>query len=207
MKNLVVLIATTMILSGCAGKVTYTPPSGSKKVTNTVTVDLPRNEVWNRVILSLGSPFFVINNLDKDSGFINVSYSGSPEKYIDCGHIESYVKNTRGERTFSFPAATAYKEFDTFENGTTYRRHIRKMNLDGRINIIVQDVGNESTLISVNIKYVVTGNETVSDLQGKSQSYSQTMSFNTNSSASFPGGNTCYATGVLEIEVLDALNL
>ena len=29
--------------------------------------------------------FFVSNNLAKSTGLVNLSYSGVPEKYLDCG--------------------------------------------------------------------------------------------------------------------------
>ncbi|MBT5371167.1 MAG: hypothetical protein HOL17_05535 [Gammaproteobacteria bacterium] len=207
MKFVMVLVVATLVLGGCAGKVNYRPPSAVNKTTNTVTVNSPRNEVWKRIIPSLGSSFFVVNNLDKDSGFINVSYSGSPEKYIDCGYIESYVKNARGERNYNFPAATAYKEYETFQNGTQLLFIRRKMNLEGRINIVVQEMDDISTLISVNTKYVVTKSGTIRGVQGGSHSFSDSISFNTNGSASFPQQTTCHATGALEKEVLKALNL
>jgi len=207
MKALVMLVVVTIVLAGCAGKVNYRPPSAIQKTTNTITVNLPRDEVWKRIIPALGSSFFVVNNLEKDSGFINLSYSGNPEKYIDCGYIESYVKNARGERNYNFPAATAYKEYETFENGTQLFFIRRKMNLEGRINIVVQDNGNEATLISVNTKYVLTKSGTISGVQGGSQQFSDSISFNTNGSASFPQQTTCHATGALEKEVIKALNL
>ncbi|MEJ1416994.1 MAG: hypothetical protein RPU91_07845 [Candidatus Sedimenticola sp. (ex Thyasira tokunagai)] len=207
MKNLLILIMAAIFLAGCAGKLDYRSPSNTYSVSNTITVDMSRNEVWKRIIPSLGSSFFVINNLDKDSGFINLSYSGDPEKYIDCGYIESYVKNARGERRYNFPAATAYKEYETFHDGIHLLFTKRKMDLEGRINIVVQDTGKESALVTVNTKYVVTKSITISDVQGRSQNLKDSISFNTNGSASFPQPTTCYATGDLETEVLKALNI
>ncbi|MFZ0050306.1 MAG: hypothetical protein WAK96_00895, partial [Desulfobaccales bacterium] len=95
-------LAVTMILilSGCAGKLDYAAPSPTSTINNSIIVDKSKDEVWKTIVPALGKKFFVINNLDKESGIINVSYKGDPEQYVDCGRITSYVANARGERTY-----------------------------------------------------------------------------------------------------------
>ncbi|MEX0729504.1 MAG: hypothetical protein WED00_00930 [Aquisalimonadaceae bacterium] len=207
MKKIVLLSAFSMMLAGCAGQVIYYPPSERQAITNSITVDSPMRQVWQDIIPGLGSSFFVVNNLDKDSGFINVSYSGSPEKYIDCGRIESHVKNARGERNYDFPAAAAYREYETFVGGQNLLFIRRNMELDGRINIVLQEVNGGRTLVTVNSRYIVTKSGTISNPQGQSQTYSDSISFNTNGSARYPQETTCYATGALEREVIKAMGL
>ena len=208
MKKYFLMPFLVLFIIGCGGKVSYIQPSQSYKTKNSVTINKPKSQVWNNLIPSLGSSFFVINNIDKDSGFINISYSGNPEKYIDCGIIDIYVKNLRGERKYHFPAASAYREYETMENGNNLLFYKRKMNLEGRINIIVQEVSADSTLVTVNTKYVVTKDIIVSNPQGQSTHLNDKISFNTNGSASFlQATTTCYATGVLEREVLSNLGM
>ncbi|EJE4708367.1 hypothetical protein ASV39_001573 [Vibrio parahaemolyticus] len=204
MKKCIIASCIGLLLSGCAGKVDYTQPTNTYKTNNSVTVNMPRSAVWKNMIPSLGGTFFVINNLDKDSGFINISYSGDPEKYIDCGVIDSYVMNARGERNYNFPAASSYQEYETMENGNLLFIK-RKMNLEGRANIIVQDISSDSTLVTVNTRYVVTKDIAFSNPQGQSHHMNDSISFNTNGSASFPQQTTCYATGALEKELLSSL--
>ena len=203
----VLLVVSAMFLGGCAGKTNYQPPSSSMSIANTVTISSPRDQVWSRIIPALENSSFVAKDLDKDSGFIYLSYSGNPEKYIDCGHIESNEKNARGERKYNFPAATADKEYEISGNDSQVWRIRRKMHLDGNISISVQDAGNGSTLVSVNTEYVVTKYVIGTDSQDRSQSFMDRISFNTNGSASFPQKTTCSATGALEKEVLDTLNM
>lgn len=207
MKKYFLIACLALFVGGCAGKVVYVQPSQSHKTTNSVTITKPREQVWKNIIPSLGSSFFVINNIDKDSGFINISYSGNPEKYIDCGTIDSYVKNARGERRYNFPAASAYQVYETMENGLNLIFYERKMNLEGRINVIVQEVSPDSTLVTVNIKYVVTKDVAISNPQGHSAHLNDSISFNTNGSASFPQTTICHATGALEREVLSNLGI
>lgn len=156
---------------------------------------------------ALGSSFFVINNIDKESGFINVSYSGNPEKYVDCGIIDSYVENVRGKRTYRFPGSSAYKEYEIMEKGQLFFAK-RKMDLEGRINIIVQEVSLDSTTVTVNTKYILTKDVLLSNVQNQSYHTNDSISFNTNGGASFPQAlTTCYATGALEQEVLSSLRV
>jgi PBP1b-binding outer membrane lipoprotein LpoB len=207
MKRMLILAVLVILIGGCAGKVEYLQPTQTYKAINSVTINKSKTDVWKQIIPSLSSSFFVINNLDKESGLINVSYSGNPEKYVDCGVIDSYVKNARGERRYNFPASSAYKEYETMQNGQNLLFYKRKMNLEGRINIVVQEVSVNSTLVTVNIKYILTKDIFVSNPQNQSQHINDNISFNTNGSASFPQQTTCYATGVLEQEVLNLIGI
>lgn len=196
-----------VLLGGCAGKFQYTQPDtqSQKKINNSMVVNQHKDVVWKKIIPQIGTTFFTINNLDKESGLINVSYSGSPEKYIDCGKIYSYVSNARGERTYEFSASKAYQQYETMINGN-YAFHNRKMNLDGKINIILQNIENNSTLITINSKYVVTKSGTTNWFDGyanRINPFVDTISFNTNGSDTFSnGGTTCFANGLLEDELL-----
>ena len=103
-----VIAALSLCVAACAGKVDYIRPTASVSPSfNVKTVERSRDAVWNASVPELGKQFFVINNLDKSSGLMNISYTGDPERYIDCGRITSYVKNARGERTYDFAGAKA----------------------------------------------------------------------------------------------------
>ena len=86
MKKVLFTVTVILLFTGCVGgRLTYTPPSVQAKINNSIVFDEPKDQIWKRAIVNLSSSFFVINNLDKESGLINLSYSGSPEKCIDCG--------------------------------------------------------------------------------------------------------------------------
>ena len=201
---IIVLIFSFIV--GCAGKVEYTQPLSNYKVNNTLIINKQKDEVWKQVIKSLGNSFFIINNMDKESGFINVSYSGDPEKYIDCGQIYSYVKNAKGERIYRFAGSKSFMQYESFENGNVLVFHNRKMDLDGRVNIIISDIDSNSTLITINTKYVVTKIIDMNAYGGMSKHMNDSISFTTNGRARFPNVETeCAATGVLETDILNAL--
>src|SRR5262245_57370267 len=81
------LLILAALACGCASRFEYIKPPSQVATPNFKMIEKPREEVWNAAIPALGKQFFVINNLDKDSGLINLSYAGDPEQYIECGRI------------------------------------------------------------------------------------------------------------------------
>jgi hypothetical protein len=78
------LLLFTFVLNGCASHFSYTRPVGIQRLENSKILEKPRDAVWNAAVPALGKQFFVINNMDKSSGFINLSYSGDPETFVSC---------------------------------------------------------------------------------------------------------------------------
>lgn len=208
MRVLGIAAIAAFALAGCAGKMEYVRPSSSFQAgSNSKVIDKPRDAVWAATVPELGKQFFVINNMDKASGLINVSYSGDPEKYVDCGQISSYVKNARGERTYAFPAARGSQDYEAMTNGQLIFIN-RRMELDGRMNLVFEELGPNQTRVSANTRYVVKRDVNLRDVNGKTANRSDSVNFNSNSSGSYPnpaegsGPVTCVANGALEREVL-----
>lgn len=210
MKQKLPLLAL-LLLAGCAGKVDYVRPSiqpGSAN--NFKIIDRPRDAVWNSTVPELGKQFFVINNIDKSSGLINVSYSGNPERYIDCGRVTSYVKNGRGERTYNFAGASPQQHYEVM-NGTMLLGVNRRMSLEGRVNLIFEEVTPNQTRVTASTRYVVQRQLTVTAASNQiPHSASDNISFNSGSSGAFPANQAgqateCVATGALEREILSAI--
>lgn len=180
-------------------------------VDNSKIIDRSREVVWNNAVPALGKQFFVINNLDKSSGFINLSYSGNPENYIDCGRVTSYVKNLRGERTYDFPGAKADQVYEVMNQAGLFTVH-RKMSLEGRINLIFEELGPDRTRISANTRYVVARSILAQNTSGEiPRTRADSISFNSGSGASFPAtsdgrATECVATGMLESSILARIN-
>ena len=107
------LIPIALSIAGCGAvqsRIDYAPPSRAiAQNANVKVIKRSRDDVWSAAVPALGKQFFVINNIEKASGLMNVSYNGDPEKYIDCGRITSYVKNLRGERNYEFAGAKAHQ--------------------------------------------------------------------------------------------------
>lgn len=199
-------------LSGCAGKVDYVRPTVQPSTSmNSKIIDKPMATVWKAALPELGKQFFVINNLDKSSGLINVSYTGDPEKYVDCGRITSYVMNARGKRTYDFPGARAQQSYEVMEPANGLFVIERKMSLDGRVNLVFEEVTPNQTRVTANTRYVVQRDLSIRNAASNfPQARSDTISFNSGAGASFPFSSDgkateCVPTGELEREILQVI--
>jgi len=199
------LILLCLICTGCAGKLDYVRPTISTKPKNSITINMPRDSVWNSAIPNLSKQFFVINNLEKASGLISLSYSGNPEIYVDCGRIISQVSNLRGERIYNFPASKAEQQYEIMTS-ELYRAS-RKMSLEGRINLIFEEISPNETRVTANIKYILSRTRSVTDALSHTSTESDVISFNSGGNASFTEGAECIPTGKLESEILQAVQL
>ena len=179
---------------------------------NTKIVNKSRDDLWKKLIPALGSKFFIINNLAKESGLINVSYGGDPEEYIDCGRLISEVKNARGKRVCDFPLARAYQQYEVMdmEYGTGLWFMEQRMELEGRMNLVLQEISPSQTSITANTRYVVTRTVKAQHVNRPvPETTSAAIHFNSGQSKTFPGsqqGTTCRANGRFERDVLSLIN-
>lgn len=207
MRPTIIPLLAVVALVGCAGKLDYVRPSAPPRLENSIVIDKPRDVVWNAMIPALGKQFFVINNLDKSSGLINISYSGNPELYVDCGRVTSYVKNARGERTYDFAGASASQQYEIMNNAGLFMIS-RRLTLEGRMNLIFEEAGPERTRITANTRYVLNREMQVQSASGTfPQTQRDSISFNSGQPASFPAARDgraleCQPTGRFESEVL-----
>src|SRR4051794_16801166 len=98
------VFAAALPLASCAASSTalHKNPETSK-ITNEVTINKPFDEVWDKLIAALAKNFFVINNVDKTSHIINVSFSADePGTLIDCGTSTRTFKRGTSNQTFTY---------------------------------------------------------------------------------------------------------
>ena len=226
------LLGLAVLVSWMLGCVTagvdtmdYSPPQEPQDIDNEVIVEADFLQVWDLLIRELSKSYFVINNVEKASRLINLSFhTTEPEEFVDCGSTkrthsflgdtEVYEYQTASASKFKLagdilPNASAAWEIEVF----------RKPSLEGRINVYVAPV-ESGTEITVNTRYIL---ETKADqfsrllnaqravLGSDSGSVEPfTISFNTNTRGSVkwdgdPQGRStiCYATGVMEDSILD----
>jgi hypothetical protein len=186
------------------GSTSYTPPTEAQSaVENSVVINRPMDQVWRQLVARLSGEFFVINNIDRSSGLINVSYSGDPEIVLDCGTVTSSVTNARGARTYNFPGARARAQYETLTNGILLGVE-RRIALEGRANILVMSEARGGTRVTANVRYVVTAEWRYTALDGRRDDRRETVSFNTGTSATIPGtaGTTCRSNGEMERRII-----
>ena len=144
LSSLVMIIA----LSSCAvekknltenvGK--YVPPNiDETNFKNSVITNKNFHETWTSVIDFIDDSFFKIQNLEKDSGLITLSFgSNEPENFIDCGDFE-YTLFFTGEK---------------FKGSyIDYAKSGLLAVLEAKMNINIQKIDNESTKVSINTNY------------------------------------------------------
>lgn len=218
---LLVMVALVMALgAGCGAKIdtTITPPS-EHAVANSRTFNASYDKVWKATIASIGESFFVLENIEKDSGILSLSFSvKTPNDYIDCGSLSESGNLEGGKKydNFFLGAETPVTRFIAF-NGQSAPCY-REVSLSGKSNIIVEKTGKNSTTVKVNTRYVVdlTNNVTYLIMLNAFQSVSRTeaiknqMVFTSHETGIFsnmPKENSmqCRSRFTLEQQILDAI--
>lgn len=141
MKRPISVLFALSLLTGC-GVTTpeYTAPqSSAESVTTSVIMDESYNEAWDKLINFTSARFFAIDNYEKESGLMTLTFSSEPERFVECG-------------TISTDGPPAY-EGDYVE---WFDEQPATINLSGRMNLTVQETGEEQTKVKVNVRYIVT---------------------------------------------------
>jgi hypothetical protein len=224
----ILLMASVVLMSGCATQgvnTTQRTENTMIKIDNEIVVPKSTSETWDILVKELSKSFYVINNIDKESRIINISFStNSPSDYIDCGHtVRTYTQRDKTE-TYSYDtaASSSYKAATPRQpnpNFSYYGRARRETSLEGRSNIYVapDEKDKNSTAVTVNTRYIwtlkmqvqifaeningqtLTTNERIPD-------YTGTIMFNTNQKGESNNTGdkiTCFSKGKLEREILD----
>ena len=188
-------------LTGCATSTLnyYEPPVGD--IQNTVQINEDFEIVWDRLVKNLASDFFVINNIEKNSKIINVSFSSNnPENFVTCGNTFRTFKNARGEANYNYDPAQSTNYTMTDNNGMVFHCR-RNAKLNGRVNIYVSP-NDKGTLVNVNSKYIL-------DVSLNFVNVYNQPSGNQNFSADFSTKSTysnseiiCRAKGIIESKIL-----
>lgn len=210
LKVFFVCSSMSLVLASCASStMEYARPSPAS-VNNAVSTQESFDVLWDRLVRNLSSDFFVINNVEKASRIINVSFSTkNPEKYADCGRSFRKFINARGENVYSYDVAeSSVYTFVNPANNIAFNAY-RDTKLEGRANIYVAS-DKSGTTTNVNIKYVLTIDVKFSNLAGApAGSQSSTIDFSTKEPFEGKRGSngadpiSCRSKGVLESKILD----
>ena len=148
MKKFLSSLVMTVLLSSCTvekeklteniGK--YVPPNiDDTNFKNSVITNKNFDETWTSVIDFVNDSFFKIENLEKDSGLLTLSFGAKEaEKFIDCGDFEYTLFFTGEEFKGSY--------IDYAKSGLLGV-------LEAKMNISIEKIDNESTKLSINTNY------------------------------------------------------
>lgn len=202
MNRLYFSAVTTMVLvlMGCATSTqNYTPPS-APTIQNSKQVAQSFEITWDKLVKQLSSDFFVINNIDKNSRLINLSFtSQKPSEFVDCGRSLRTFKNARGEQTYDYVTADPAAFTTTNKEGLAFNIR-RTPKLEGRTNIYVAPEGS-GTIVTVNTKYVVNVQISATSLDGRPAG-TENVTWDFSTKQGQLGEIKCYATGAIERRIL-----
>jgi len=138
-KNLLILAMFLPIMFGGCVSGGYIPPNiQAEKGRNTITVDKSYDETWQSFIEYASSTFFEIENFEKASGLLTLSFGATDaSEYIDCGTFKKTAPKYNGP----------------------YARFLEKYNnakLQGKMNIFIKKIDQHKTLVKVNARYIFT---------------------------------------------------
>ena len=141
-------LVMTILLSSCAvekeklteniGK--YVPPNiDDTNFKNSVITNKDFDEAWTSITDFVNNSFFKIENLEKDSGLLTLSFgSNAAENFIDCGDFEYTLFFTGEEFKGSY--------IDYAKSGLLAV-------LEAEMDVNIQKIDNETTEISINTNY------------------------------------------------------
>lgn len=205
---LATLLASFMLTACASSTANYRPPHSYDVVTER-TLNMPFAQTWDMYVAKLSESFFVINNISKESRIINVSFSSDqPSEFVDCGYaIRTSNHPATGEQIFSYETADD-SMYNMGVSGTNVVWTIRRnTNLEGRINIYMAPMGNQ-TLLRANVRYVWSNNISGSSNVGGVDSKQDSTSFSSKEvgTVSHPAGNySCRSRGILEDRLLNLI--
>jgi hypothetical protein len=192
-----------LVISGCSGRFEYVGPVDTAAPATSAIVDRTAHEVWRAISSALDGSAFDIVGADRESGVLTIVYSGDPERYVDCGQLTSSVTNLRGTRTYRFPAASAWAEYELM-TGKEILVVARRMTVEIRAIATVSRVEARRTRVSLSTRYTLTRTLTIRDALDREHTASDAIQFGAERGASFPGRIACRATGALEAAMLSA---
>tara|TARA_Y100000748_G_scaffold12451_1_gene10233 strand:+ start:494 stop:1117 length:624 start_codon:yes stop_codon:yes gene_type:complete len=143
MKKLISVFSLFLVFScatvGPTG--TYVEPFGKYSESYSYDVNASFDEAWSALIDYSSTAFFGIDNFEKESGLLTLSFGvEDPNQYLDCGTI--LVMNG-GNVTFD----GSYVDYARIYNSAEFT---------GLMNISVRDINENTANIRVNTRYIFT---------------------------------------------------
>ena len=176
----------------------YVPPNiDDINFKNSVITNKNFDETWTSLIDFVNDSFFMIENLDKDSGLLTLSFGSKKAKnFIDCGYFEYTLFFTGEEFKGSY---------------IEYAKSGLLAVLEAKMNINLQKIDNKSTKISINTNYTFSTQHALGYYDPKlNQTYSfesggyQTIDVINPIKGSIPT-RTCKSTNFAENAIFNAI--
>ena len=151
MKRFAAVAVLALWVSGCA--VGFTPPVGSNAPDQyEVIVDRPFNDVWDDLVEYSSRAFFGIDDAERDSGSLTLSFGAeSPGDFVDCGTVVIAGERVTTIEFFEMPVRVGPEDITE---------------LRARMNVFVDDLGPDRTLVRVNATYELAYDSDALNMRG-----------------------------------------
>jgi len=229
------LVPFFLVLSGCATTLAntdqyYEPPS-FEKVKNEVVLESDFNSTWDDLVGDLSKTFYVINNIDKESRLLNVSFSVTEgiSGFVDCGVTERRFQLASRNEDVRYDVADPSEYFinsatQTNQPNTMYLHYYRRPILEGRANIYIAPQKDGKTKVMVNARYswkfrgefdgwlymplYDSHRRLENQLRIRDDNIGDPLSFNTNQLGGDGQGDSvqCISTGKFERDILNLVS-
>lgn len=138
--KIIASVLLALVLSSCM-TASYTKPThNNSKEKYSIKIQKNFDAVWKQLIQYSASTFFAIDNYEKDSGLITLSFgSAKPSDFITGGHWKA------SSSTINFDGD--YVDYMSIHNNGK---------LSGKMNIVVTEISENESSIKVNARYIFT---------------------------------------------------
>lgn len=194
--SVVFLIIVMFVALGCVpqvptGTAEYEKPEVRDMEDTSRVLSAGYDEVWEALVNHSASTFFQIDNLEKGAGLIVLSFgAGEPERFIDCGYWE-----------YRRAAFASLEEIDYEGSYVRYMERSSDAELNGKMNLTIQEVDEESSRITVNARYLFEADANTWSFETNSYADIEVV----NASEGTPPTRRCVPTYEAEREILDGV--
>jgi hypothetical protein len=170
MKHFIIKVITLFLLpsffslTACApiweSSLQYTDPVQGETIVDARVIAKPFDGTWSTLVGNIANSPFVIKDLDKASGFIDLAFStDEPQNYVDCGRAKRKYMYKQESHAYEY-AVAGQAEYKIVRNGGSGMLNVvsilRRASLEGRVSIYVDPRGAKETALTTHIRYVWT---------------------------------------------------
>lgn len=196
--------------SACADKVNVDiAPPQTYDFQDSKIYNYSYDRVWDAVVKAVGSSYFVLENIEKDSGILSLSFSSQqPKNYIDCGHIREYgtIQMEKYELEYDGADSSVLRRVAN-PQGIPCTAH-RALSLSGKSNILVSKISKNKTQVMIRTRYIAELLYTVNIYGHLPEVIKNTIVF-TGKEVGNVGGNKnnmqCRSKGILESSIFESI--
>lgn len=206
------LMFAGLVLTGCAKTVTTYIQPQEYEIKNTRVYNKGYDEVWKATVDSIATNFWSIDNVQKDSGIITISFAtDEASRWVDCGMMHHVV--TQGVQDITYSMTDPNVALKQAVGGGNVWDVVRTVRLIAKSNIIVKKEGSSKTRVTINTNYNLVckyGAPLITPLVGAPFYFGQPTTSSQNFTTIKEGRDNeqiCRSKNTLEENILDAIQL